>query len=44
VYRFSPIEGSLAMMGMVHGFNERMTTENYIHAVQFEALLIQNIQ
>jgi carboxypeptidase PM20D1 len=44
VYRFSPIEGTLAMMGMVHGFNERMTTANYIHAVQFEAQLLKNIQ
>jgi carboxypeptidase PM20D1 len=44
VYRFSPIEGSMAMMGMVHGFNERMTIANYIHAVQFEAQLLQNIR
>jgi hypothetical protein len=32
------------MMGMVHGFNERMTTANYIHAVQFEAQLLKDIQ
>jgi carboxypeptidase PM20D1 len=44
VYRFSPIEGSLSMMGMVHGFNERMTTANYVHAVQFEAQLLQDIK
>jgi hypothetical protein len=31
-------------MSTVHGFNERMKTSNYIHAVQFEAQLIQNIQ
>jgi carboxypeptidase PM20D1 len=44
VYRFAPLEGDLSMMSTVHGFNERMKTSNYIHAVQFEAQLIQNIQ
>ena len=44
VYRFSPIEGDLSMLSMVHGFNEHMTTAKYIHAVQFEAQLIENLR
>jgi carboxypeptidase PM20D1 len=44
VYRFAPIEANPATLTMVHGFNEHITTINYIHAVQFEAQLIRNIR
>jgi carboxypeptidase PM20D1 len=44
VYRFSPIEADGATLTMIHGFNEHITTSNYIHMVQFEAQLIRNIR
>jgi hypothetical protein len=44
VYRFAPIEAEPATLTMVHGFNEHITTANYIDAVRFETQLIRNIR
>jgi carboxypeptidase PM20D1 len=44
VYRFAPLNLNVSAMTMVHGFNEHITTANYIQMVQFEAQFIQNLQ
>lgn len=43
VYRFLPIEADPTIFTMVHGYNEHMTTANYVRVVQFEAQLVKNI-
>jgi carboxypeptidase PM20D1 len=43
VYRFAPMEADETIFAMIHGFNEHITTANYIHFVEFEAQLLKNI-
>jgi carboxypeptidase PM20D1 len=43
VYRFAPLEADETIFAMIHGFNEHITTSNYIHIVEFEAQLLNNI-
>ena len=43
VYRFIPLEADENIYTMIHGFNEHITTSNYIHLVEFEAQLLNNI-
>lgn len=44
VYRFAPLEMDPSGITMAHGFNEHITTANYLHMVQFEAQLMQNVK
>lgn len=43
VYRFLAVEGDAAILTMMHGANEHISTDSYIKAVAFYAQLIRNI-